>query len=55
MTFLKRLYKDEAGQGLVEYGLILALISVVCLVALAAVGTRANTTLEKVRDSLPES
>jgi pilus assembly protein Flp/PilA len=30
--------KDEEGQGLAEYGLILALIAVVCIVALTALG-----------------
>jgi len=31
-------HKDEEGQGLAEYGLILALIAVVCIVALQALG-----------------
>ena len=30
---------EEEGQGLVEYGLILALIAVVCVAALTALGT----------------
>ena len=29
---------DEDGQGLAEYGLILALIAVVCIIALTALG-----------------
>ncbi len=31
--------RDEEGQGLAEYGLILALIAVVCIGALTALGT----------------
>lgn len=31
-------HTDEAGQGLAEYGLILALIAVVCIGALSAMG-----------------
>ncbi len=31
-------HSDEAGQGLAEYGLILALIAVVCIGALSAMG-----------------
>ena len=38
--FIKRVFKqDEEGQGLAEYGLILALIAVACIVALTALGT----------------
>ncbi len=31
--------EDEAGQGLAEYGLILALVALVCIGALGALGT----------------
>ena len=31
-------HSDEVGQGLAEYGLILALIAVVCIGALSAMG-----------------
>ena len=30
---LKRFFKEESGQGMVEYGLIIALVSVVLIVA----------------------
>ena len=36
---LMALLKDEEGQGMVEYGLIIALIAVVVLVALGSMGT----------------
>ena len=42
----------RAGQGLVEYALILVLISVVCIIALTAIGTNANTVFEAIRDAL---
>jgi pilus assembly protein Flp/PilA len=35
---LRRRDSDEAGQGLAEYALILALIAVVCIGALSALG-----------------
>lgn len=35
---MKRFRKDEEGQGLAEYGLILALIAVACVAALTALG-----------------
>jgi pilus assembly protein Flp/PilA len=35
--------QDEAGQGLVEYALIIVLVSIVCIIALGALGTRVNS------------
>ena len=37
--------RDEEGQGLAEYGLILALIAVVCIAALTLLGTSINGAL----------
>ena len=37
--------KDEKGQALAEYGLILALIAVVCVGALILLGGNLNITL----------
>ena len=48
---LKRILKDKRGQGMVEYGLILALIAVVVVVAL----TPAGTEIAKVFDSIVNS
>ena len=42
-TKLMGLLKDEEGQGMVEYGLIIALIAVVVLVALGSMGTNIST------------
>jgi len=36
---MKRFFKEEEGQGLVEYALIIALIAVVVIAALGAMGT----------------
>jgi len=36
--FLVGRHQNEEGQGLVEYGLILALASIVCIGAMAALG-----------------
>jgi len=35
---LKSLFMDESGQGMVEYGLIIALVAVVIVIALTAMG-----------------
>ena len=46
------LVSREDGQAMVEYGLILALISVVAIVALALIGTEINKVFEKVGEEL---
>ena len=40
---LMGLMKDDEGQGMVEYGLIIALIAVVVMVALGTMGTNIST------------
>ena len=42
----------EDGQAMVEYGLILALVSVVAIVALGAIGTDVNAVFGNIRDAL---
>lgn len=39
LSILKKLVVDERGQGMAEYGLILALIAVVVMAALSPLGT----------------
>ena len=42
----------EEGQGLAEYGLILALIAVVCIGALQLLGTNISGTLNDLAGSI---
>ncbi len=44
---------SEKGATAVEYGLMVALIAVVIIVAVTAIGTRLNGVFEDVRDALP--
>lgn len=44
--------RDERGATMVEYGLMLALIAVVCIVAVALIGTRASTMFSQVATSI---
>jgi pilus assembly protein Flp/PilA len=50
--FLVALRRDEEGQGLAEYALILALIAIVAIVALIFLGNQVSTILSKVGSSV---
>jgi pilus assembly protein Flp/PilA len=43
--FVMRLIKDQSGATAIEYGLIVALIGVVIIGAVTALGTSLNTSL----------
>jgi pilus assembly protein Flp/PilA len=49
---IKRFLASEDGPTAVEYAVMLALIVVVCLTAIQAIGTNANVKFEAVRDAL---
>jgi pilus assembly protein Flp/PilA len=49
---LQRFAASDEGATMVEYGLMLALIAVVCLVAVTQVGTGAQSTYNSVSASL---
>jgi pilus assembly protein Flp/PilA len=56
MNFLTALIasfrRDEDGQGLAEYALILALIAIVAIIALIFLGSQVSTILSKVGSSI---
>ena len=45
---IKRLFVNEEGQGLVEYGLILGLIAIVAIAALSAMGGSVGEIFETI-------
>jgi pilus assembly protein Flp/PilA len=49
---LSRLARDEEGQGLAEYALILALIAIVAIIALLFLGEQVSSVLSTVGDSI---
>jgi pilus assembly protein Flp/PilA len=52
---VKRFLVAEDGPTAVEYAVMLALIIVVCLVAISSVGTSASTTFDSVSKSISGS
>ena len=50
--FLASLRRDEEGQGLAEYALILALIAIVAIIALIFLGQQVSSILSKVGASV---
>ncbi len=52
---LKRLFYEESGQGMVEYGLIIALVAVAVIAVLSALGGSIGEIFTKVSDKLDES
>ncbi len=45
MTQFLRLLSDESGQGILEYTLIISIVSVAAFAALTALGSKSNNTL----------
>jgi pilus assembly protein Flp/PilA len=52
MSMFQRLARDESGATAIEYGLIAALIAVVIIGAVTAVGTSLSTTFTSVSTGL---
>lgn len=53
MELFKRFVREEEGQGLVEYALILGLIAIVAIAALGVAGDKVSKGLTTITDALP--
>ena len=49
---VRRVWSEDEGQGLVEYALIIALVSIVAIVALRTLGTHASSTLSSAASTV---
>jgi pilus assembly protein Flp/PilA len=49
---MTRFLNDDSGQGLVEYALIIALVSIVAIAALQLLGGKASNTLSNAAAQL---
>ena len=51
-TYVKNFLVSEDGPTAVEYAVMLALIVIVCLTAIQAIGTNANSTFDSISTQL---
>ncbi len=51
-SFLKMLRREDEGQGLAEYALILALIAIIAIIALIFLGGQVSSILSTVGNSV---
>jgi pilus assembly protein Flp/PilA len=49
---LQNKMQDEAGQGLVEYALIIVLVSIACIVTLGLLGTNISNVFSNITTKL---
>ena len=49
---IKAFRKDEKGVTMLEYGIIAALIAVVCITAIGAIGTKLNTDFGLIKTAI---
>ena len=52
MKLLKRLFQEEEGVTLIEYGLIAALIAIAVITTLGLLGTALNDIFDQVRSAV---
>jgi pilus assembly protein Flp/PilA len=50
----KKLFRKEEGAALVEYGLLVGLIAVVCIAAITLLGTNINNLFNKIAGLIPK-
>jgi pilus assembly protein Flp/PilA len=55
MKHVNAFVRNEEGQDLIEYALLVALISLVCVLALTNAGTEVNNIFESIKDKLTDA
>ena len=52
LASIKSLWRDEEGATMVEYALMLALIAIVCILVVTALGTQTGVTFDNAQSSI---
>lgn len=52
LRLLKQLRREEEGAALVEYGMLVGLIAVICVVAVTTLGTEVSTAFSTIASAL---
>jgi pilus assembly protein Flp/PilA len=53
VTRLRSLVRDDSGQDLLEYALLIALIALACVTAVAAAGTQVKAVFTAIAAAIP--
>ncbi|MDR1989056.1 MAG: Flp family type IVb pilin [Acidobacteriaceae bacterium] len=53
-TLFNKLVRDEAGQDLIEYGLLLGLITIGAILVISSIGGKISGLFEKVNTNLDQ-
>jgi pilus assembly protein Flp/PilA len=51
-TMIDRFRREEEGAALVEYGMLVGLIAVICVVAVTTLGTEVSTAFSNIASNL---
>ena len=51
-TSLRAFVRNDEGQDLLEYALLVALIAIVCIIAITSTGTNVNAIFQEISDQL---
>jgi pilus assembly protein Flp/PilA len=49
---IDRFRREEEGAALVEYGMLVGLIAVLCVIAVTTLGTEVSTAFSRIADAL---
>lgn len=52
MNLMMKLIREEEGQSMVEYGLIVAVVALVCVTTYKALGKQVNGMIEKLTTAI---